>query len=1421
VLRLAAATLGLIGWAGLSWQESARRQTGAPMLAAAEEFEPPVPPAAPAAEPSDAEVPERSGDPIGTARTGGAAVDSGDGSEQPFEGGYEPYPMPRELVGVDLMKQTEAEAAAKSEGCLRCHAGAHDPHLQPHKPLTFHLGCTDCHGGDPCATTAAAAHVKARYPEMWAGSGNPVRSYTVLNYERPEFVRFMNPGDLRVAHISCGTSGCHGRPVLEVRKSMMTHGCMLWGAALYNNGSVPFKWPRYGESYSMNGAPQRLQTVPPPTPEETARKGVLPYLDPLPRYQVSQPGNVLRIFERGGRFAPEVGIPERLEEPGRPRTRVSNRGLGTKNRTDPVLIGLTKTRLFDPTLNFLGTNDHPGDYRSSGCTSCHVIYANDRSPIHSGPYAKYGNRGTAAAETDDIVRNVDPTIPAGEPGHPIEHRFTSGIPTSQCMVCHIHPGTTVMNSYLGYMWWDLETDAELMYPEEEKELTAEGVIQASMSDPNEASARGNWSDPEFLNELTQLNPVLRHNTFADFHGHGWVFRAVFKKDRYGNLLDRRGLKLTGVTAADREKAVSAPLAAKEIYQVQTQAKAKELVPDETDAETVRRLEREFEEAWAGVPVHQLDVHIEKGMHCVDCHFIQDAHGNTKLYGEVRAAVEIACEKCHGNAGGRAFELVDGGVQKPLPGERPKIFTSGPAAEERPGPSPDGRELTAMRTPSGKPRFEIRDDGTGRRKVYQNSMVEADLSWEITQVADTIDPTSLDYNPRSALAKTVRFDEAGQFAWGDRGGDPACAHSTTKISCQACHSSWNPTCYGCHLPQKANVKAPDLHNEGDVTRNYVSYDFQTLRDDVFMIAKDGNVTGNRVNPSRSSCAIHVTSYNANREVIYTQQQTISAEGMSGIAFSTNVPHTVRGKGETKACTDCHLSTANDNNAVMAQLFMQGTNFFNFIGRYCWVAGGEHGLFGVIVTEREEPQAVIGSTLHKSVYPERFQEHVDRGGELEHAHEHPGRDIKDEVLRPWFKPEILDVQHRGEYLYAACGEDGARFFDVAFIDHKGFSERIVTAPVSPLGQKFHVPMKHCTSIGVPTTIAPDPTRKHDPANDEADVTAVYGNVYATDLHEGLVVIGVGTLLDGDPLNNFVERAATFNPNGLLRGAKSITLAGNYGYVCCDAGIVVLDLSEPTKPNVCTVLGSDCVDHPKAVEFQFRYAFVADAGGMKVLDVTELAQPKLVAAVPLPDARNLYVARNHCYVAGGRQGLVIVDVTNPEAPAISQVFDAGGSINDLHDVKLGITYTSEFAYLADGCNGLRIVQLTSPESPGYDAFFPTPAPRLIATYPLPKGGHCLAVSEGIDRDRAVDECGQQIAVFGRVGARPLNLEEQRRMYMSPTGAGVYRVIDGVRDYGIADPRRREFELHRELERFYGVSRHPSRRPSGRQAARPAIAR
>src|SRR6185295_14950002 len=72
--------------------------------------------------------------------------------------------------------------------------------------------------------------------------------------------------------------------------------------------------------------------------------------------------------------------------------------------------------------------------------------------------------------------------------------------------------------------------------------------------------------------------------------------------------------------------------------------------------------------------------------------------------------------------------------------------------------------------------------------------------------------------------------------------------------------------------------------------------------------------------------------------------------------------------------------------------------------------------------------------------------------------------------------------------------------------------------------------------------------------------------------------------------------------------------------------------------------------------------------------------------------------------------------------------------------------------------------------------PKPNLIATFKTK--GEALGLSKGLDRDRAVDESGNQIAVFGRRGARPFNLEEMMRMQRTNDGTGdFFKVSDRVK--------------------------------------------
>ncbi len=164
--------------------------------------------------------------------------------------------------------------------------------------------------------------------------------------------------------------------------------------------------------------------------------------------------------------------------------------------------------------------------------------------------------------------------------------------------------------------------------------------------------------------LRNSTRTLKNTQFADFHSHGWIFRAVYKHNRNGQLLDAEG----NVVAFDD--------------------------PDKF-----------------GKAVHLKDIHLEKGMHCIDCHFVQDAHGNGKLYGETRNAIEVDCVDCHGTIE-----------------QRSTLTTSGIAAPA------GGTRLELLRTPWGERRFYWKEGS-----LFQRSMLEKGQQWEVVQVLDSITP----------------------------------------------------------------------------------------------------------------------------------------------------------------------------------------------------------------------------------------------------------------------------------------------------------------------------------------------------------------------------------------------------------------------------------------------------------------------------------------------------------------------------------------------------------------------------------------------------------------------------------------------------------------------------------------------------------
>ncbi|MGA1676806.1 MAG: LVIVD repeat-containing protein, partial [Pseudomonadales bacterium] len=357
-----------------------------------------------------------------------------------------------------------------------------------------------------------------------------------------------------------------------------------------------------------------------------------------------------------------------------------------------------------------------------------------------------------------------------------------------------------------------------------------------------------------------------------------------------------------------------------------------------------------------------------------------------------------------------------------------------------------------------------------------------------------------------------------------------------------------------------------------------------------------------------------------------------------------------------------------------------------------------------------------------------------------------------------------------LFVAEGRKGSRVYDVASIANKGVSQRLITAPFSPLGQEIRIPSKAATCIVLPTNQPIQPSRNEGPlmreTNQEQPFHPLYRYAYITDASEGLILVDIDTLMDGDPRNNNLERALTWNENGVLKGARHLVLGGRYAYVAADVGVVILNLDQPLEPRVIAVVPMPGVH---SVALQFRYLFVTNREGFTVIDVTQPEAPALTTAnrIPLRSARRIHLARTYAYVAAGSEGLAIIDIEKPEAIKLYGKVTEG--LSDASDVTVASTNASLFAYVADGAGGLKVFQLTAPDTqPNFYGFSPEPRPQLIAWHRT--SSPARALSRGLERDRGVDETGGQVAVFGRIGSRPLNEAEMKRLYLSRDGKPWY---------------------------------------------------
>ncbi len=114
------------------------------------------------------------------------------------------------------------------------------------------------------------------------------------------------------------------------------------------------------------------------------------------------------------------------------------------------------------------------------------------------------------------------------------------------------------------------------------------------------------------------------------------------------------------------------------------------------------------------------------------------------------------------------------------------------------------------------------------------------------------------------------------------------------------------------------------------------------------------------------------------------------------------------------------------------------------------------------------------------------------------------------------------------------------------------------------------------------------------------------------------------------NHLDRALTWNPGGVLAGAKHITLAGAIAYISGDFGVAIVNLDTPLEPKLITVIP---FDGARSTALQFRYLYVTDRAGFHVVDVTDPTTPRIIESASIPMARSSsYLCRKNLRLRSG---------------------------------------------------------------------------------------------------------------------------------------------------------------------------------------------
>ena len=358
-------------------------------------------------------------------------------------------------------------ASGQVESCMTCHNGAsHNDYSGSgmENPHPFGgagtLKCTDCHGGDPFGLTQLAAHTPpppeigdrafqdnnnlAYFNRLTLVGIDKYADYQVdgTTYSAIDYLQFINPGDLRVITQGRACGLCHTGHTETVSRSVLSTETGIFSGAMFSIGAEN-QVPTNQNLFQDTASDLSFRAITDPAFVFDANNiGAIGELVEFPVFSRRNGTDPLDIFNNVAVYSSPLLVNDlALDNSVIPNSPLAN----LYHEQVAFTCG-------DCHLGSAGANNRYGDFRSSGCTACHMRYSLDgRSRISDPRVNKIEPLNVDQINDPErphvkrhMIASVAQTLQSGE--------TIQGIDDYTCAGCHQGSNRTVMQ------YWGIRLD---------------------------------------------------------------------------------------------------------------------------------------------------------------------------------------------------------------------------------------------------------------------------------------------------------------------------------------------------------------------------------------------------------------------------------------------------------------------------------------------------------------------------------------------------------------------------------------------------------------------------------------------------------------------------------------------------------------------------------------------------------------------------------------------------------------------------------------------------------------------------------------------------------------------------------------------------------------------------------------------------